>query len=236
MLNIPCLGLVPMTRTKTILGISITALIAVMVIPVMAADTDPITPLKKTELSIHDDEYKKIKFKTDGKVNTGNVFGGYAIVTAGDVIAVTSHPGFYDSEVQDAPSEGPAVIDPFDGVAQVCTPTDSGCGAEWHGHLVKGVPDARCALGVAIGDLTFKEPNHKTKEKMKDLELKGIQFGDQNLVGAASGISKDFTVGLPTDAPFIPGFQYSAEFDLTPLLNEAGTELTGICIGPKAED
>jgi len=232
MLNISCLRLVPMTKTKTILGISLAAIFAAMIIPVMADGPEPITPLKKTHLSISDDKFNKVLFRATGNVNTGSVFGGYAIITGGDVIAVTSHPGFYDSDVQDEPTEDPAINDPFTGVAQVCTATDSGCGHEWHTHLVKGVEDNRCALGVAVGDLSFKEPNHKTKQVLKWISLNGIPFGDQTLESATTGDDTTFTVGLPADAPFINGFQYSAAFDLTPLTDETG--LTGICIGPAA--
>ena len=118
---------------------------------------------------MNDNEYNRLLFQLDDLVPTeGEVFGGYAIITSGDVIAITSHDGFYDSVTQMSPTEGPAIPDPFTGVAQVCTPTDTGCGPEWHGHLVKPTPDARCATGLAIGDLSFDEPNEKTKRCKMD--------------------------------------------------------------------
>lgn len=218
--------------SKTILGITLAVIFATVITPVLAGGPTPITPLKSTHLILDDDEYENILFKLDGKANTGSVFGGYAIITQGDVIAVTSHPGFYDSEVQDAPTEAPAIPDPFSGVAQVCTSTDDGCGSEWHVHLVKGTADARCALGVAVGDLSFEEPNEKTKQVLRWISINGVPLGDQSLTSAATGAATTFTAGLPTDAPFIPGFQYSAFFDLTPIV-ESGA-LAGVCVGPLA--
>lgn len=42
MLNIPCLGLVPMTRTKTLLGISLAAVFAISMIASQTAVADEL--------------------------------------------------------------------------------------------------------------------------------------------------------------------------------------------------
>lgn len=224
--------------TKMILAITLAAVVAIGVPSAMAAltfaDFDQVTPLKKTHLSIDDDGYNKILFSLNGKANTGDVFGGYAVITDGHVIAVTSHPQFYDSVVQGEPDEGPAVPDPFGGVAQYCTATDlanGNCGEEWHVHLVEPVGDTRCATGLAVGDLSFEEPNMKTKQVLRWIMLKGTPFGEQLLTGAASGtMDKPFTVGLPSDA-VLGDSQYSLAFDLNPIVEDPAG-ITGICIGP----
>lgn len=226
-------------NSKTILGISLAAIFAVAITPVMAGvGPDPITPLKNTHLFMDDDSYKKILFSLDGKANTGNVFGGYAVVTdigGGNLgaIAVTSHPRFYDSAVQDPPTEPPAVPSPFV-IAQLCTETDTGCGDEWHVHLVNIAGDARCALGIAVGDLSFEEPNKRTKQVLRWISVNGLPFGDQSLTSAATGNPTTFHAGLPADIPdaIAPGVQYSTAFDLNAIVENGAIQ--GVCIGPLA--
>lgn len=218
-------------NSKIILGISLAAIFAVAMTPVLAGSGNTVTPLKKTNLFMDDDSYNKILFTLKGKANTGNVFGGYAIVTGEDAVAVTSHPKFYDSEVQDAPTEPPAVPSPF-AIAQLCTDTDTGCGPEWHVHLVKVAEDDRCALGIAVGDLSFEEPNKKTRQILRWVSINGLPFGDQTLTSAATGVDTTFSVGLPVDAPFLDGLQYSAGFGLNAIVEDDAIQ--GVCIGPLA--
>lgn len=202
---------------------------------------DPITELVKTKVKYDDDEYDKIKFKLAEKVPTdGSVFGGYAIFTSGHVIAVTSHPSFYDSETQTAPSPGQVALDPFPGPAAVCNVGDVACGAEWHTHMVEPVTATNsdnspvCAI-AAVGALTFEEVSEELKVKAKKIVLKEIESDD--FTDAVSGNEKDFTAGSPVDAdvalagilPEEPGFQ-GVGFDLHPTTDDLGNLV--VCIGP----
>ncbi|KAF6242058.1 hypothetical protein C6988_10305 [Nitrosopumilus sp. b1] len=202
---------------KKILGASIAAVFAVALVssPIMA---DAITDLVKTKIKIDDDEYKKIEFKLAEKVPVnGEVFGGYAIFTDGDVIVVTSHQGAYDSEAQDFDNEETTFA--------LCTPEQLAaglCGPEWHSHLVKPISHPRCEF-AAVGALTFEEPSDDTKAKGKKIKLKEIEIGTDEFTNSITGTEQDFTAGHPTSPDGVA-------FDLNAAFNGDGS-LAAVCIG-----
>lgn len=202
---------------KKILGVSIATVLAVALVgsPIMA---DAITELVKTKIKIKDDEYKKIEFKLAEKVPlNGEVFGGYAIFTDGDVIAVTSHQGAYDSEAQD--------FDNDETTFALCNPAQLAaglCGPEWHSHLVQPVSHPRCEF-AAVGALTFEEPSDDTKTKGTKIKLKEIEIGTDEFTNSLTGDEQDFTAGHPTSSDGV-AFDLNAAFD-------DGGSLVAVCIG-----
>lgn len=210
--------------TKTVLlGLTLVAVLAMAV--AFPAVADAITSIKKTEIKVNDDEITKLKFKLTDKLPE-SVFGGYAIFTSGDnaVVAITSHPGFYDSVAQEPPTDA-QVAKQVGVIAAVCNVTDVACGNEWHAHLVEAVDSEHCEF-KAVGELTFNEPAKKVKVGKKHVEAKHIDLGDEKFVGAISGNYRDFTVGTPLEG--------GAAFDLVPSLAVPGdlSSLQAICIVP----
>ncbi|MDH3314078.1 MAG: hypothetical protein OEM28_13190 [Nitrosopumilus sp.] len=137
-----------MTNTKIIFG-GIVAIAAIIASPILA---EAITGLDSTSITTTT-EYN-IEFTTNGPVATdGSDFGGFAIfTTGGDVIAVTSHKGVYDSEGQAYPNKNKT----FD----VCSNgniSEGYCDAAWHAHIVQPVEHPACAI-AAVGSLTYEEP------------------------------------------------------------------------------
>lgn len=237
MLNIPYLGLVPMTQTitpKKILGISIAAILAVGLAgsPLYA---DAIGDLLETEVTIAGDNYDRIVFTTADKIPKKGEFGGFAIVTEGHVIAVTDHGGFYDSEAQKAPKLPPTL--PLSPTAAVCADGDKGCNSKWHTHLVEPKGSALCATGLAIGALSFEEPSEKVQIKAKSIILKNIALGTDSFTESLTNAPKDFTAGLPVDSDVVSGadtpFSFDGlAFDLTPTFDgPVAAENLVICIG-----
>ena len=213
-------------NTKILLGLT---LVAVLTMAVMSpAVAEAITGIKKTEIKVKNDEIKKLKFQLEDKVPT-TPFGGYALfTTGGDVIAITSHAGFFDSTGQQAPTAS-QIANQVGAIAAVCTVTDVACGNEWHAHLVKPVANPLCGF-AAVGELTYNQPTDKLKIAGKNIVAKGIDIGDEGFVGALSGLLQDFTVGTPGD---------SAAFDLDPVDALGNTitnpaDLAAICIVPTA--
>ncbi|MDH3766269.1 MAG: hypothetical protein OER82_10750 [Nitrosopumilus sp.] len=152
MLNIPCLGFVPITKTRTIFVLSLAAVFAIGVIgsPIVA---EAISDLEKTKvvLNVAVDKIKKIVFTIQDGVPENNVFGGYAIVTdEGDVVAVTSHKGVYDNEAQSYPNKNKT----FD-VCNKGLVTAGFCDEVWSTHAVKLVDNDLCAF-KAIGASSFE--------------------------------------------------------------------------------
>ncbi|MFQ5782537.1 MAG: hypothetical protein ACE5GR_05730 [Nitrosopumilus sp.] len=141
------------------------------------------------------------------------------------VIAVTSHPGAYDSEAQS--------FDNDDITFALCSPeqiADGLCGAEWHTHLVEPVDHDRCGF-KAIGALTFEEPSEKVKIKAKKIILKEIEMETDDYTNSITGEVKDFTAGNPVDAnPDTKKFD-GAAFDLNATFDASGN-LEAVCIGP----
>jgi len=219
-----------MMTTKIILAVSLAAVLAMIVaFPIIA---DAITDIKKTEVKIKKGEISKLRFQLEDKIPV-QPFGGYAILTDADpvtAIAITSHTGFYDSEKQRAPTETP-IID-FDGPAALCAAEDSGCGAEWHVHVVEPDADERCATGLKVGELTWTDPSDRLNVAGKNLIARGIALGVNSYVEAlGSDGERDFDTGS------VPGTSGIA-FDLTPIFTdpEDPTTLEAVCIGPLAED
>ncbi len=213
--------------TKTVLlGLTLVAVLAMAV--AFPAVADAITSIKKTEIKVKNDEIKKLKFQLDEKVPTAP-FGGYALfTTGGDVIAITSHVGFFDSTGQQAPTASQVALQ-VGAIAAVCNVTDVACGNEWHSHLVKPVANPLCDF-AAVGELTYNQPTDKLKIAGKNIIARGIDIGDEGFVGAISGTLQDFTVGTPGA---------SAAFDLDPVDANGDTitnpaDLVAICIVPTA--
>jgi len=228
MLNIPCLGPVPM-NTKILLGLTLVAVLAMSVASPAVAEA--ITGIKKTDVKVKNDEIK-LKFKLEDKVPK-TPFGGYALfTTGGSVIAITSHAGFFDSTEQQAPNAS-QIAQPVGAIGAVCNVTDVACGNEWHAHLVNPITDSVCdgVGGIAkVGELTYNQPTDKLKIKGKNIEAKGIDIGTEGFVGVISGTLHDFTVGTPAN---------SAAFDLVPVdVNGVpivvATDLAAVCIVPTA--
>jgi len=207
-----------------LLGISLaTALIFAIAFPVVA---EAITPIKKTEVKATSDEIRKLRFQLAGLVEK-QPFGGYAILTDADTaIGITSHAGFYDSEVQGATSPSAPIID-FPGPAALCSSLE-GCGAEYHVHVVIPVADARCAI-AKVGELTWDDPSNRLIVAGTNLIAQGIPLGVNQYTAALAGGLLDF------DAGTTPGTSGLA-FDLTPIFLTPGdpTTLDAVCIGPLA--
>ena len=210
-----------MTRT-VLLGLTLVAVLAMAV--AFPAVADAITSIKKTEIKVKGDEIKKLKFKLEDKLPK-SVFGGYGIFTdGGAVVAITSHPGFYDSEAQKSPKASQVDLQISD-FAAVCNVTKKACGNEWHSHLVEAVTSPFCGF-AAIGELTWDEPAKKVKTGKKHVEAKNIDIGDKKFTGALDGVFRDFTVGTPIEG--------GAAFDLVPSLAVPGdiSTLQDVCIVP----
>ena len=212
---------------KVLLGLTLVAVLAMAV--AFPAVADAITGIKKTEIKVKNDEIKKLRFQLEDKVPT-TPFGGYALfTTGGDVIAITSHAGFFDSTGQQAPTSA-QVANQVGAIAAICNVTDVACGNEWHAHLVKPVANPLCSF-AAVGELTYDQPTDKLRIDGKNIIARGIDIGDEGFVGALSGLLQDFAVGTPDGG--------SAAFDLDPV-DATGTTITdpadlaAICIVPTA--
>jgi len=156
-LNIPFLGLVPMTKTKTILGISLAAVFAVsMIAPAIASDGGFLTVIGGDVTGNPGTYLATIDASTDIPRAT-SVLGGYGWFTGGStwaVFAITTHNAF-DSDDPDAVND----------VRDSRQNPDS-----WHAHLVNvdenacitAVSDVTTA-GIAIvdGDMSVKVPKSK---------------------------------------------------------------------------
>ena len=230
-----------MTRTKTILGISLAAVFAVAIMTQASAIEQTITPLADTEVKDNKNTYQKITFSLVEEVKlNGEDFGGYAIFTTDgtspedvrDAIAVTTHgPIFYDSEAQIAPTEEQIAVDPYPGPAVVCTGDGNACGPEPHTHLVKAVPSAVCQI-AAVGAATFEEPSATVVAKHDNIKVINVQKGTSTFTDAVSGEQIDFTVGAnPVDPNPVSG-QLGVAFPLVPVPTDDGLV---ICIGPPTE-
>ena len=211
--------------TKKILAITLTAIFAVGLVSAAYA-VSTIPGLASTKIKIDDDEYEKIKFKLDAKLKDfDSPFGGYAVLTSGDVIAVTSHAQFYDSETQDEPTM--PVLQQVGAIAALCDPADTGCGGEWHTHGVKPVETELCGF-AAVGALTFEEIADEVKVKAMKIVLKEIE-SDDDFTDAVSGNEQEYVFGDPVG---------NAAFDLVAVdsdgvfIGESGNPISAICIVP----
>jgi len=206
-------------KTKTFLALSLAAVFTVAIaFPVSA---EAILGLVQTEIKSNDTEITKLRFHATDEIEP-SPFGGYAIFTdGGAVIAVTSHAGFYDSEVQTAPTMA-QTAQAFNGPAALCNVADVACGPDWHAHLVEPVDSANCSF-KAVGELTWEEPSASTKVAGENIILRGITIGDVTLIEA---LDDDGARVFHTGAPLEGG----AAFVLTPVFS--GPTLVDVCIDP----
>ena len=214
--------------TKTVLlGLTLAAILTMAI--AFPAIADAITPIKQTEVKVKKGEISKLRFQLESKVET-QPFGGYAILTdAGTAIAITSHAGFYDSEIQGETTPASPVID-FPGPAALCSSLE-GCGAEWHVHVVEPAADDRCASNLKVGELTWTDPSDRLNVAGNNLIARGIALGANPYVAALSADGeRNFDTGSN------PGTEGLA-FDLTPIFldPEDLTSLDAVCIGPKSD-
>jgi hypothetical protein len=219
---------------KTVLAISMVAVLTVAVAAPLSAEA--ILGLVQTEIKVKGDEITKLRFHGAGEIES-DPFGGYAILTDADpvtAIAFTSHGGFYDSVVQ-GPGDNldPPHVD-FPGKAALCS-TPTGCGPEWHVHIVEPVEDARCASGLAVGELTWDEPSETQKVAGENLIARNIPLGDNTYEAALGGGDKTFDAGTNIDTT-----QAGLAFPLTGIFTQTDpldpTTLVGVCIGPLAPE
>jgi len=190
---------------KIILGATFVAIAALVGSPILA---EAITELQGAKVLHGDDgNYQGIVFKSLDAIPTdGTVFGGYAISTSDDIIAVTSHAGFLDSIAQ---------LDANDPI--------------WHTHLVQASENVSCEI-VAVDALSLEEPSVMVKVRDTAILVKSIANGTSKYTDALSGEPLEFTVGTHTHVePDRPngstGLVESISFDLN--VTEDGT----ICIG-----
>lgn len=218
-----------MTNKKALLAISIAAILSMGIsYPAIA---EAITPLKQTVVDVNDNGTFNVRFQLNDKVaNEVAPFGGYAVLTdVGTAIAVTSHAGFYDSEVQgDGTNLDTPIID-FPGPAALCSST-VGCGGEWHTHIVIPAADARCATGLKVGELTWDDPSVKLHLAGPNIIAQKIALGANDYTASLAGGTLSFNAGSDPDA------NGSVAFDLTPifLVSDDPTTLDAVCIGPLA--
>ena len=162
MLNITCLGLVPM-NTKSILGLSLAAVFALaMIASAIGVDAaGSFLDVKKAKVTIDDDdEFEKAKIKTNAKIpknGDGGAFGYGIISGAGlEAIAVTTtHGGVLDSEAQSDAS------DPV-----------------FHNHYVAlqaSTDGTGLCPGLEVRDITWQEPGD-VKVKGKKATMKDVPF------------------------------------------------------------
>ena len=228
---------VPMTNTKQILAISFTVIFAVALIGATPI-ADAITDLVKTNVKVEGDEIKRIAFKLSDDVPT-DAFGGYAIFTENDVLAVTSHGGFFDSEAQILPQEEPQQSLSISAV--LCAENDAGCGGEWHTHVVKPADNSRCGF-KAVGALSFQEPSAKVKVDGKKIIVRGVDIGERIYLDSASSTGQLFSIGNPVDAdvalglPDDDGRFTGTAFDLNAAFDDTTGLIEAICIGEVLPD
>lgn len=216
--------------TKTVLlGATLAAVFTVMMFASPMADA--ITGLVDTEVKDNKNTYQKITFSLAGDVVTnGDDFGGYAIFTEdGDVIAVTSHMGAYDSAGQQF--DNPLIT------FALCSPEQLGaglCGPEWHSHLVQPVENSLCQI-AAVGALTFEEPSAAVVANQDNIKVVNVNKGTSSFTESVTGTATDFTAGNSAVNPNpVTGDGVGVPFDLTPVFD--GDDLAAICIGPASND
>ena len=210
---------------KILLGITFAAVFAMG----FAVFADAITGLANTDIKQNNNGFQKITFSLveDAKI-AGEDFGGYAIfTTGGDVIAVTSHQGAFDSEAQGSPGGTFALCSP----AQVASGL---CGPEWHTHLVKPMAAPGVCVIAKIGGLTFEEPSSNVNVQDSDITISNVKKGTSSFTESVTGSATAFTVGASQVSPNpVTGVGDGVPFDLVPVFSGGGG-LLAICIGPAA--
>ena len=216
--------------TKTVLlGATLAAVFTVMMFASPMADA--ITGLVETEVKDNKNTYQKITFSlADDVITDGtDTFGGYAVFTdGGDVIAVTSHMGAYDSAGQQY--DNPAIT------FALCSPEqlDAGlCGPEWHSHLVKPVGSDLCAI-AQVGALTFEEPSATVVANQDNIKVVNVKKGTKSFTESVTGLPTDFTAAKSAVDPNpVTGNGVGVPFDLNPVFIDG--VLNAICIGPASD-
>jgi len=221
-----------MINSKKILAISLTAVFAVALIgstPVASAISD----LLSTHIVQNEDEIKRIRFHL-AEPFAEDAFGGVAILTTGDAIAVTRHGTFFDSSSQVKP-ESPGL--PISLSAAALCAEDDGCGNEIHAHVVKPNFDEPLCEIASVGALSFQDPAQRIIVAGNNIVLRGIDIGPQIYLESLSSMGEEFTIGAPVDLDdSTPGFDGLA-FNLTPTFDgDVSAENLVVCIGPLASE
>ena len=203
---------------KVLLGVLIGGIVVATVLPVSARvfpGLDPVTLLSNqgNKIIIDDDEIEKVIFKLTGSPNTGDVFGGYGALSGNSLLVVTSHPGFYDSDKQNAPSDA-QTEKPISPTAAVCNTSDGVCEKVWHTHLANLANDALARAScvpnfeddpntpnneeeesqLRVESLTFEEPSEKVKVKSNKIIVKEVE-GDDDFINSLTAQEMEFLLG-----------------------------------------
>jgi hypothetical protein len=181
-----------MTKTRTILGISLAAVFAVSMIASQTVIADGhFLSIEKSKIDMNSDAIKKAEIKTDGKIpSTADAsWYGYVVLTNhGDWLAATTHTGFCDSEVQTDKASVPSL--------------DDGCSGDWHIHMVTPAEVTGCELedvnddGLAVGRISYEE-NGKLKVKKDKVEFKDASRDTLDLKNVLGIDPEEFTLGQP---------------------------------------
>ena len=166
-----------MTKTTTILAISLAAVFALSMVALPLAEAAGHLVLDKSKIDMNSDVIKKAEIKTAGtipEINTAPSFFGYAVITDGVLVAATTHDGFYDSETQD--------MDAPDGI--------------WHTHMVKATDETECASGLAVAKISFEE-NGKVKVSKNKIKFSDISRDALDLTNALDTTAEEFQLGQP---------------------------------------
>ena len=224
MLNIPCLGLVPMTKTNTkkILTISLATVfgIAMIASPIGVDAMGSYLSIDKLKIEMNSDEIEKAVIKTDGKIpsTVDASWYGYVVLTNhGDVLAATTHDGFCDSEVQTTKANVPSL-------------GGADCTGDWHIHMVTLAENDNCitednANGLAVGRISYEE-NGELEIKNKKVEFEDASRDALNLKNVVGSDPEEFLLGQPDGV--VASFNIRPEFVDND--NPDLSELLGVCL------
>lgn len=195
MLNIPTLGLVPMTTKRNGMIMALLA-VSILSVPVMFADALEdyldVNSAKEIKVKTSPGFIEELKIKLDTSIPETGAFGYGMMAGNGQLIVATTHAGVYDSEAQTAPTIPVPPANAFSPKAVICDAADPGCGSEWHSHAVILTPNPGCvdnsvdmgvtknANGDSIKRLSWQEPADKT-------EIKGKKHGELKIKDAPTG-------------------------------------------------
>ncbi len=196
-----------MTKTKTILGISLAAIFAVtMIASQTVIASGHFLDVEKSEIEMNSATITQAKLKTSGEipepVDGASSFFGYGVLTAksptndSPVLAVaTTHTGFCDSTEQ-----VPALVGTF----------DPACSGIWHTHAVELTSDTECTTPFAVKRISF-QPNGDVDVDDNTVEISDISRATGLMLDNVLGIpGEDFTLGQPNGQ--IVSFKISAIF------------------------
>jgi len=173
-------------NTKTLLGISLAAVLAVTVIPAFAVvtyyDIDNAEVREKDHPNGKDNGLK-LEANVGAPIPTdGSDLLGYGVLTDGWLVVTTSHAGVKDSVTQ----------------ANASDPV-------WHNHYVSLVGDTDCpaspvgGLQLSVADLTWESPG-TTKIDGSEVKLTNIETGvPSGTWHSGAGGSEGGVVAVDTD-------------------------------------